>query len=1291
VLPDAALPPFERLDDPVPHARFLSNGSYTAVVTSAGTGFSTLEGVALTTFEGDRTSDRDGLFVYVRDLDSDTVVSIGHQPLRRRADVYEAAFFPGRLRIARTEGDLETSVEICVPPGRNLELRHIVLRNRSSWPRRLEVTTYAEVALAPLAAHAAHPAFSKLFVQTALVARRRVLLATRRPRSREEPRLWLAHALVGGGALEHETDRARFLGRGRAAENPRGLRSPLGATVGSVLDPVLVLRRRLVVPPRRSRVLLALLAAADDHDAAVSLVSGWSAGKAVVEAFAAAAQRESELRRRLGLDDRTAEALQELAGQILYRAPALRAQPEFRSLDGAAIAREELRELAPQPGLWRVAIEVRSAPSRRLLQGLAYWAALGFRPDVVLVSAEPAATEAVLREARRELDLPQSLRVLSEAELSPDRRWAIRNSADLFAREDLPRPPAGDRRLPLGPPISLAVGAPESEEKNPPEESREAEPLLWFNGWGGFAPGAREYVIRLDPGRERPPMPWSNVVANEEFGFLVSESGAGFTWSRNSRQNRLTPWSNDPVSDPHGEALYLRDEETGRKWSPLPGPCPSEAPVEVRHGFGESRWHSTAFGIEQDVCTWVPRRDSVRVIEVRLGNRDGRPRVLSLFFYARLVLGVSPAETAPLVTTEYDRETGAILARRLLPDEFATGTAFAAAIAEGRPKHFTADRTTFLGRMGSERSPAALEPGAELDGRVGPGLDPCAAFSVEIRLAPGETVECAFLLGEGENRAAALELVGRYRDEGTRRAARDEVRRFWNETLSAVEVETPAPAIDVLLNGWLLYQCLSCRLWGRSAFYQSGGAFGFRDQLQDAAGLVYSRPDLVRRQLLLHAAHQFVEGDVLHWWHPPADLGTRTRFSDDLLWLPYVTTFYVETTGDRSVLDESVPFIAARPLAPGEDEAYVRPEPSGERGSLYEHCCRAIDRSLRTGPHGLPLMGTGDWNDGMNRVGREGRGESVWLAFFLFELLGRFADLAESRGDRDRAQRYREHRERLQEAIEREAWDGEWYCRAWYDDGTPLGSSKSDECRIDALAQAWAVLSKAAAPERAVRALEAVERWLVSEEDRVIRLLAPPFDRTPHDPGYIKGYVPGIRENGGQYTHAALWVVRAAAELGWRDRAARWLEMLSPLAHAASPARVAVYRVEPYAVAADVYAEHPHVGRGGWTWYTGSAAWMYRVALESILGFSLEAGRWIRIAPRIPDGWPGYRLRYRHGDGTEYEISVENPNGQAEAVASAELDHSPLPVDRDAARIALRGDGMPHRVRVVLGPASAPR
>jgi cyclic beta-1,2-glucan synthetase len=801
--------------------------------------------------------------------------------------------------------------------------------------------------------------------------------------------------------------------------------------------------------------------------------------------------------------------------------------------------------------------------------------------------------------------------------------------------------------------------------------------LQFWNGLGGFTPDGREYVTVLGKG-EWTPAPWINVVANPAFGFQVSESGSGYTWSVNSRENKLTPWSNDPVSDAPGEMFYVRDEESGLIWGPTCLPIREDTgPYVIRHGQGYSRFEHASHGIALELLQFVPLDDPIKISRLTLTNRSVRKRRLSVTAYVEWVLGVQRTGSAPFVATEIDPPTGAMFARNSWNGEFADRVAFAD--LGPRPISFTSDRVEFLGRNAGLDRPEALLRREKLTGNTGAGLDPCAALQTMVELEPGERREVLFLLGQGQSREESRSLVRRYRGIDCATALR-EVQEHWSRVLETVQVSTPDPAMDLLLNRWLLHQTLACRIWSRSATYQSGGAYGFRDQLQDVLALAVTRPDIVRDHLLRAAARQFKEGDVQHWWHPPTGRGVRTRMTDDRLWLPYAVAHYIETTGDRAVLDEAVPWLEGARLEDAQQEAYFAPTESGDRATLFEHCARALDRSLDMGSHGLPLIGAGDWNDGMNRVGHEGRGESVWLGWFLLVNLREFSRIADLRAEDERAARWRKTAALLAASLEREGWDGEWYRRAFFDDGTPLGSAANDECRIDSISQSWAVLSGAGDKERARRAMASVERLLLKPEDRLLLLLSPPFDRTPLDPGYIKGYPPGVRENGGQYTHAGVWSVMAFAELGEGDKAAYLFDLLNPIHHATSRAGVHRYRVEPYTVAADIYSEPPHAGRGGWTWYTGAAGWLHRAGLETILGFR-KRGSTLCIDPCIPHRWKGFEITYRHGR-TLYRIRVENPAGVCRGVSRASLDGTRLPGE---ARIPLSDDGREHLVQVVLG------
>lgn len=1234
------------------HAQLLSNGSFTTLLTGAGTGFSRVGDTTLSRWNGDRIEDAEGYFFYLRDAESGRHWSLGAQPGGGVAAQRAAGGDAGSCWISATADGIEARLEAALDPERDVEVRSILLSNLSDRARKIELTSYLEVVLNRQSEEAGHPAFSKLFVQTEHDAGSGALLAHRRPRGEGEAGLWMVHAAAGGEAAGFETDRTRFVGRGRDLRTPVGMDGALSGTAGNVLDPAFSLRRSVTLAPGGQARVVFVLGAAPSRDQALALVSAASGDG--LPLLAAARTAGEALRQQIGLSAQQAAYCQRLAGAMLYGQAGLRLPPAAIAVASALIAAPidagvatgEVGAAAhglPPIDVLLWATRPGDADVELVLQARRYWAAMGLHFNVLLLGGDGAwATD-------------DGLHVRDHASLSTADLAHIELNALLVLRDGLPALDTSDGAA-LSTPI--ASNTPKATLANGPAAVSSDAALRFFNGNGGFTEAGDEYVIRMDwdadRGLHRPPLAWTNAISNEHFGFLVSDSGAGYTWSRNSRVHRLTPWYNDPIRDPHGEALYVRDEDNGQFWSPVPGPATACAGYEAAHGFGYTRFRHISHGLEQQTTMFVPRHDPVKLVRVRVTNHGDTARRLSLFSYQRLVLGSTPADSSRFIVTEHD-PAGVLLATNPLAGVFADGVTFAAALAaDNAAVHHSADRAAFIGLHGSTAQPAALAA-PRLDGVSGAGLDPCAALQVVQELAPGATLECVFLLGETVERNAALELVRRYSAPGAVQQAYDEITAFWRKTVGAVQVRTPAPAVDLMLNGWLAYQNLSCRIWGRSAFYQSGGALGYRDQLQDSSAMIYARPDLTRQQIRIHAAHQFVEGDVLHWWHTaPMEQGLRTRFSDDLLWLPYITAFYVHTTGDRSVLDEVEPFLTARHLEDGEDEVYLKPELSGESADIYEHCCRALDRSLTQGAHGLPLMGTGDWNDGMNRVGQLGKGESVWLGFFGYQVLEQFAETARLHGDHEFSRRCSDNAHLLRRHLDQNAWDGAWYRRAWFDDGQVLGSASNEECRIDSIAQSWSVLSGAGSPARQHQAMQSVDQHLIKRDIRAVLLLDPPFDKSDLDPGYIKGYVPGVRENGGQYTHAAVWAGMAFARLGDVTNAWEVLNLINP-ADPANNARIDTYKVEPYVMAADVYGTAPHAGRGGWTWYTGSAGWMYRLIVESLLGVQ-RVGDTLRIEPLIPLDWPGFTLHYRFGKAL-YHFDVRQGSS---VMTSMTLDGQPL-------------------------------
>ena len=1280
-----------------PATHLLSNGAYAVMLTAAGSGYSRWRHLAVTRWREDATCDDWGSYVYLRDVHSGEVWSAGFQPSGAEPDEYNVAFIEERAEFVRRDATLSTTLEVVVSAEDDGEVRRITVSNSGNRVREIDVTSYAELVLAPQAADVAHPAFSKLFVETEYLAHAGAILATRRRRSPSETEIWAAHfAVVIGQAFgepEIETDRARFVGRDHSTRTPIYVMDgrPLSNTVGVVLDPIFALRRRVRIAPGGTARIAFWTVVASSREEILARIDKCRDINTFERAVTLAWTQAQVQLHHLGIDRGEAALFQSLAGHLIYATPGLRPPSETIT-----------RGSGGQPSLWAQGIsgdlpimllrivdteDVRLA--HELLQAYEYWRMKQFAVDFVILNERASSYVQDLQIALETLVRASESRPRGGTEGLPGRVIILR--ADLIPAETRALLASVARVVLVGKRGSLSeqldrLSMEEGPRRLPPKEVRAAAvervmpappPLEFPNGLGGFADNGREYVTTLGPGQSTP-APWINVIANPAFGFQVSASGAGYTWSENSRENQLTAWSNDPIADRSGEAFYLRDDDTGELWSPTLYPIRDEAATYIaRHGWGYSRFVHDRHGIATDLLQFVPIDDPIKISRLQIRNTSGRVRRLSVTAYVEWVLGSSRAATSPFIATEIDSATGAMFARNPWSAQFGSRVAFAD--FGDRQIDWTADRGEFVGRNGTLSSPAALTA-VPLARRVGAGLDPCAAMRTTIELPANGSVELVFFLGQAKGSEEARRLITHYRKTDLD-AVRSEVSRYWEDALTAVQVRTPDRSMDIMLNGWLLYQTLACRTWARSAFYQASGAYGFRDQLQDGMALAIARPNLTREHLLRAAGRQFIEGDVQHWWMPHSGQGVRTRISDDRPWLAYAVAHYVQTTGDAAVLGEIVPFLEGQRLQPGEPDSFFQPTTSDESATLFEHCARALDQSLALGAHGLPLIGTGDWNDGMNRVGERGQGESVWLGWFLYATLTSFARLADLRHETERAAIWRDHASALQVALDRDGWDGDWYRRAWFDDGAPLGSAISEECRIDSIAQSWAVISGAADAGRATRAMVAVEHELIRYEDGLALLFAPPFDKTPLDPGYIKGYPPGIRENGGQYTHAALWSVMAFASLGEGDKAAGLFSLLNPINHARNRADAHRYKVEPYIVAADVYSVPPHVGRGGWTWYTGSAGWMQRAGVESILGLRIQ-GKVLHLDPCIPKGWSSFEMTVRNGS-ARYEITVENPDGVSRGILSADLDGTSI--TEHPLRVPLAADDATHRLYVRLG------
>jgi cyclic beta-1,2-glucan synthetase len=1294
----------------IPQVNLLSNGHYGVLISNMGGGYSTWRGMDLTRWQADGVLDPWGTWIYIQSKNlthgGEATVrglwSTGFQPIPSNAANFQVTFFAHKAVFRRTENDITSIMEVTVCPDDPVEIRHVHLHNTSNQPQHLRLTSYGEVILTQQTIDNRHPGFNKLFIESEFVSELKMQIFTRRPRSRDENPVFMGHMLVldqkeefhkDRPALSHEADRNRFIGRGRSVRNPAALENEeyLTGTSGATLDSIFALGHEIKLNPHESTELAYLTFAGDSREAVLALAKRYSSWSLIERSFHQANIAAQTWLGKQNYDSRAFKDTLQVLSALIYPFKAVRASPE--TILTNRLGQSELWRFGISGDFPILLIELENPKQvdliREVLQVHEFLRSRRYMVDVVILNHQHtnynAELNGVLYAQISRLNYEQWLNkrggiFIINADQINSQEYALLQTAGRFLfnggrgslDNQMPPYPIQVHHLPeLIPTRSAEVMAIPSEEDPLPS----VEPLQFFNGYGGFSSDGKEYIIELPPGRHTP-APWVNVIGYPNFGFIVSESGSQSTWAVNSGENRLTPWSNDPVCDPTGEALYLRDEETGNVWTPTPLPAGASQPYRVTHGAGYTIFEHNSHGLRQRLTLFASPEDPVKIIHLRVKNTWNHNRRITATQYVEWVLGTTHAASMPYIIPEYDPSEYCLLASNPYNAQFSERVAF---LIASKPVHgLTADRIEFLGRGGTPAFPVALHR-LGLETRLSPGEDPCAVLQLHLDLLPGGVEEIYFVLGQGSNKEQALELARKYHDTTYIGAALERTRVFWDHLLSTIQVHTPEPATDLILNRWMLYQTLSCRIWSRSAFYQPSGAFGFRDQLQDVLALLAIDPAMSRSQIINAAQRQFTEGDVMHWWHPPSSRGVRTRISDDLLWLPYVTALYVETTGDMSLLEEKFPFLDALPLSKDENERYNEYPQTKEAYPLIEHCHRAIVKGATRGPHGLPLIGTGDWNDAFNLVGEEGKGESVWLAWFLCDVLERFARICDHRGESVTAEHYRSRSKEYANAVEQTSWDGAWYRRAYYDDGFPLGSIQSNECQIDAIAQSWAVLSGAGNPIRSQKSMQSVLERLVLLHDRLLLLFTPPFDKTEHDPGYIKGYPPGTRENGGQYTHAAIWTAWAFAQLGNGKQAGELFDLLNPILHSDSEEKAIEYRVEPYVICADIYSKPPYLHRGGWTWYTGSAAWMYRFGLTALLGFK-KTGDTLLIDPVIPPTWGGFEINYQFGE-SSYQIKVSNPRHLAHSVKVVKLDGKIL----DSKAIPLVNDGHEHTVEVVMG------
>ena len=1274
----------------LPEIQLLSNGRYYAMITNSGSGYSRWKDIAVTRWREDATIDNTGIFCYIRDLDTESNWSAAFQPSLKTAESYEVVFSQGRAEFRRQEQNFETHTEIVVSSEDDVEMRRVHISNRSRRRRLMEVTSYAEVVLTSAAADAAHPAFSNLFVQTEILPQRDAILCTRRPRGAGDLQPWMFHLMKVHNTPEiknvsFETDRSIFIGRTRSIHEPEALskNQPLSNSQGAVLDPIVAIRYRFIIDAHDSVTIDMVLGMAETRDSCVALVEKYQDRPLTDRAFELAWTHSQVVLRQINATEADAQLYSRLASSIIFSNPALRADPAII-----------IRNRRGQSALWSysisgdlpiVLLQIQDVANidlaRQMVQAHAYWRLKGLMVDLVIWNEDYGGYRQALQNELLSLispgiisdvkDKPGGIFIRAGEQVSQEDRILFQAVSRIILSDVLGTLEEQIKRRSKVKPV-IPYFTPTKFYASLDSTLDLPKNLAFFNGMGGFSPDGKEYHIITST--ENPtPAPWCNILANPSFGTVISESGQSYSWMENAHEYRITPWNNDSITDLCGEAFYIRDEESGKYWSPALLPTPGKSNYHCTHGFGYSEFQFAEDGIFSTMTVFVDPEEPVKYILFKIKNASGRLRKLSLTGYVEWVLGDLRSKTVMQITTEINQDSGVLFAGNAYNSDFGNYISFFD--VDDQAKSYTTDRSEFLGRNGTYKNPEAMGK-AKLSSRVGAAEDACGVLQTNMDLTDSEERVIVFRLGAGKDQYSALQTAKKCKGSNTAISALARTKEFWKKTLSTIQVNSPDPAINYLFNVWLNYQTLASRIWGRSGFYQSGGAYGFRDQLQDSLSLLHNRPDLVRKQILLSASRQFREGDVQHWWHPPMGRGVRTTCSDDYLWLPYVVSRYVKHTGDNAILEESVKFIEGRLLNPGEDSCYELPGISEQGVSLYEHCKLSIQHGLHYGSHGLPLMGSGDWNDGMDKVGHEGKGESVWLAFFLFDVLTRFQELAHSRKDIEFTDRCQKESFQIKKNIELNSWDGNWYLRAFFDDGTPLGSSRNEECKIDSIPQSWSVISGAGNAVHSRTAMLSAYENLVKKDQSVIQLFEPPFNLAVPNPGYIKGYVPGVRENGGQYTHAAIWLIIAAAMLEDKQRTYELIQMINPLNHGSTAAGIKKYKTEPYVIAADVYAVENHEGMGGWTWYTGSAGWMYQLLAESFFGLKRTGNR-LTIKPCIPDSWTSFDIKYKFGE-TEYHLKIErDPSAREMKIL---LDGS----DQGSNELLLVNDQLAHEVKINL-------
>jgi len=1278
----------------LPISNVLSNENYTIYMDQFGQGFSKHNDIYLNKYRKTNES-FNGICFYIKDVKNKNLWTNTLKPNISTPSKYIVNFAPDRNKYLRTDGLIDTITKITISPDDDVEIRQIELKNNSNEEVYLEITSYFEPILSRIDDHIAHPAFCNLFLSYEYIEELNGIMIKRRSRDKSKNDKYALVLFFPDedilGDYEYEIDKTKFIGRDRSILNPIALESEkiLQKQMNMTLNPIVALRRTIKIESNKSKKLNLILLFSENREDIIKTAEKYNSKDAVNRIFSLSRAKSIIEARYSNLKAKQINTFQKIAGYLLNSN--LIRNFNIKNIDCKNKSQCDLWKFGISGDNPILLVKIKYVNDvetvKELLKAHEYLRLKNVVFDLVILNEEKNSYEKYVNEA------------LLSAVLSSNSSYLLNSFGGIFILDsnNLKKEEKDLLQLVSSMIFDAHRGGIEEQideleddikgelpnyvlEKEKRELYKEynndllALPeLKYFNELGGFLENGKEYIIKLNK-ETKTPMPWSNILVNKQFGTLVTAAGGGYTWNKNSRENRLTTWYNETIEDIPAEVIYIKDKEEKTSWSITLNPKSNSQDYIAKFGFGYSEFINSNLGISTNLNIFVPQNDDVKINKLNIKNNMSYKRSLKIVYYLNLSLGMDIAKHAEYINIEKDETFNLIYLKNIFKNEFKDEFAYVS--CSEKISGYTGSKEEFFG-LGDISNPQGLNL-INFSNQNSIGQSNIIAIEIDTEIDANESKDISIILGSTTSKEVAKDVAYKYYKISNCNKELENTKEFWNEHLNVLQVKTPVESTNILLNAWLLYQVISSRLWGRTGYYQSGGAFGFRDQLQDVLGIIYVLPEQVRAQIIEHAKHQFYEGDVEHWWHKESKKGIRTRFSDDLLWLAYVVEEYIRITDDTDILKEEVSYLDGDKLLDNEDEKYQETKESNIKGSIYEHVVKAIDRSLELGDKGLPFMGSGDWNDGMNTVGNKGNGQSVWLGFFLFDILNKILPICEMMCDKERIEIYKLKKEQLKNALNINAWDGRWFKRAFFDDGTPLGSIENDECRIDAISQSWACISNAADNDKKYICMESLENQLIDKENSIIKLLDPPFNNTKLEPGYIKSYMPGVRENGGQYTHAAIWAIIAFCSLGLGEKAHEYFKMINPIENARTKEAANKYKVEPYVMAADVYSVGNLAGRGGWTWYTGSGSWMYKAGIENILGFN-KKGNILTINPCIPAQWDEYSIRYKY-EQTIYNIEVKNPNHKNTGVEEIYIDN----IRSFKNEIELINDNNVHNIKLIM-------